>query len=127
MKPVAHAVRKVPVMIVLACVDVIGGERTQRVEDHRETLALLGRELREGEDELLADLAQEEPLDERRVFVGSGEMRLRGSGRCWGGDVGHGVSPGVTIPELPSPRMLSKRRRRVTASDRSAECAHALS
>ena len=64
------------VVVELRAVDVLRGEGAERVEDHPQRLALLVAERREGEDEILADLAEEHALRERRIVVRRREMRL---------------------------------------------------
>jgi hypothetical protein len=88
----AHRVGELSVVVELPGVDRVGGEGAKGIEDHRQRFALFRRQGGEGEDQVLADLAQEDALGERAVEVGIGEVGVGRMGRGSGG--GHAIGPG---------------------------------
>src|SRR5688500_6249437 len=81
MERLTHRIGKSAIVIVLRSIDIIGRERSKRVEHHRQAFFLFRRELRKREDEIFANFPEREPPDEGRIFVRRGEMRS--VGRRW--------------------------------------------
>jgi hypothetical protein len=71
---VAYRIGELAVMVELMRVHRVGRPRAERIEDGGETLLLLRGEFGEGKDEFLADLPEEDPLGERGVVIGIGQM-----------------------------------------------------
>ena len=97
-EPLAHPLGELRVVVVLLRVHVLGGPRPEGAEDRVERLALLRGERRKGEDEVFADLAEEDALRERRIDVRRREMRAgRRGGHGGGGGRGlaHRIPDGI--------------------------------
>ena len=82
--PLAHVVGKLAVVVELLRVEVLRRPVAEGIEDHPQRLAVLGAERREGEDQLFADLAEEDTLRERRIEIRVGEVRRVAGVRCDG-------------------------------------------